>query len=88
MLSLLHPNGRELIARLRDGGPWTLVLDECHHLLELWGRLLQAVIGQLDGPRGPEVEAQRRVGGYGVLARRGYELELAYDAVRAFEREG
>jgi regulatory protein len=24
----------------------------------------------------------------GVLARRGYELELAYDAVRAFEREG
>ena len=51
VLSLLHPNGRELIARLRDGGPWTLVLDECHHLLELWGRLLQAVIGQLDAPR-------------------------------------
>jgi superfamily II DNA or RNA helicase len=51
VLALLHPNGRELIARLRDGGPWTLVLDECHHLLELWGRLLQAVIGQLDGPR-------------------------------------
>jgi superfamily II DNA or RNA helicase len=51
VLTLLHPNGRELIARLRDGGPWTLVLDECHHLLELWGRLLQAVIGQLDGPR-------------------------------------
>jgi regulatory protein len=24
----------------------------------------------------------------GLLARRGYELELAYDAVRAFEREG
>ncbi|HEU5389504.1 MAG TPA: DEAD/DEAH box helicase family protein [Streptosporangiaceae bacterium] len=51
LLSLLHPNGRELITRLRDGGPWTLVLDECHHLLELWGRLLQAVIGQLDQPR-------------------------------------
>ncbi len=51
LLSLLHPNGRELIARLQDGGPWTLVLDECHHLLELWGRLLQAVIGQLDQPR-------------------------------------
>src|SRR5262249_12441425 len=28
-------------------GPWTLVLDESHHLLELWGRLLQAVIEQL-----------------------------------------
>jgi hypothetical protein len=50
-LSLLHPNGRALIARLRAGGPWTLVLDECHHLLELWGRLLQAVIGELDKPR-------------------------------------
>ncbi len=51
VLSLLHPNGRALIARLQAGGPWTLVLDECHHLLELWGRLLQAVIGQLDKPR-------------------------------------
>ena len=40
-----------MIARLQAGGPWTLVLDECHHLLELWGRLLQAVIGQLDKPR-------------------------------------
>ena len=27
------------------------MLDECHHLLELWGRLLQAVVGQLDKPR-------------------------------------
>jgi len=51
VLSLLHPNGRALIARLQAGGPWTLVLDECHHLLELWGRLLQAVIGELDKPR-------------------------------------
>jgi hypothetical protein len=51
LLSLLHPNGRELIARLQASGPWTLVLDECHHLLELWGRLLQAVIGQLGQPR-------------------------------------
>ena len=51
MLSLLHPNGRALIARLQAGGPWTLVLDECHHLLELWGRLLQAVIEQLGQPR-------------------------------------
>ena len=51
VLSLMHPNGRALIARLQAGGPWTLVLDECHHLLELWGRLLQAVIGQLGKPR-------------------------------------
>jgi superfamily II DNA or RNA helicase len=50
LLSLLHPNGRALIERLRSGGPWTLVLDECHHLLELWGRLLKTVLGQLDHP--------------------------------------
>jgi superfamily II DNA or RNA helicase len=49
-LSLLHPNGRALIDRLRAGGPWTLVLDECHHLLEMWGRLLEAVVAQLDRP--------------------------------------
>ena len=29
--------GRELIERLEDQRPRTLVLDECHHLLELWG---------------------------------------------------
>lgn len=50
LLSLLHPNGLALIERLRAGGPWTLVLDECHHLLELWGRLLKTVIGQLQRP--------------------------------------
>jgi superfamily II DNA or RNA helicase len=51
LLSLLHPNGRALIERLRTGGPWTLVLDECHHLLEVWGRLLKALVAQLDRPR-------------------------------------
>ncbi len=49
-LSQLHPNGRAVIDRLSAGGPWTVVLDECHHLLELWGRLLKAVLGQLDHP--------------------------------------
>lgn len=50
LLSLLHPNGQALIGRLRAGGPRTVVLDECHHLLELWGRLLKAVLDQLDDP--------------------------------------
>jgi superfamily II DNA or RNA helicase len=50
MLDLLHPNGRALIEQLRAGGPWTVVLDECHHLLELWGRLLTVVLAQLDRP--------------------------------------
>jgi len=50
LLSLLHPNGLALVERLTAGGPWTVVLDECHHLLELWGRLLRAVLGKLDSP--------------------------------------
>lgn len=50
LLSLLHRNGRKLIERMHDSGPWTLVLDECHHLLELWGHLLRSVVDQLDDP--------------------------------------
>jgi superfamily II DNA or RNA helicase len=50
LLDVLHPNGRALLAELTAGGPWTLVLDECHHLLEIWGRLLKAVINRLTEP--------------------------------------
>ncbi|HET9420406.1 MAG TPA: helicase-related protein, partial [Nocardioides sp.] len=32
---------------LREAGPVTLVLDECHHLLEVWGRLLVEVLEAL-----------------------------------------
>ena len=47
VLERLHDNGRELVARLREAGPITLVLDECHHLLEVWGRLLAEVLDAL-----------------------------------------
>ena len=36
----LHPNGLALIETLEAAGPLTIVLDECHHLLEVWGELL------------------------------------------------
>jgi superfamily II DNA or RNA helicase len=49
LLDSLHPNGRQLIAALKAGS-WTLVLDECHHLLEIWGRLLAAIVAELDDP--------------------------------------
>ena len=42
LLSLLHPNGRTLIERIKGSGQWTILLDECHHLLEMWGYLLRA----------------------------------------------
>lgn len=50
ILGELHDNGRAVVDRLRTGGPWTIVLDECHHLLQLWGELLAAVLGELTDP--------------------------------------
>ncbi|NUR08054.1 MAG: DEAD/DEAH box helicase family protein [Nocardioidaceae bacterium] len=47
LLEALHPNGRALVERLKEVGELTLVLDECHHLLEVWGRLLQEVLDEL-----------------------------------------
>lgn len=43
----LHPNGRALLGRLAALGPVTIVLDECHHLLEVWGELLAEVLRDL-----------------------------------------
>jgi superfamily II DNA or RNA helicase len=50
LLDILHPHGQALIAQLSAGGPWTLILDECHHLLEIWGRLLTVILQRLDDP--------------------------------------
>ncbi|GAB3207731.1 DEAD/DEAH box helicase family protein [Marinactinospora endophytica] len=40
----LHGNGSALLDTLRAEGPLTLVLDECHHLLQAWGRLLGEIL--------------------------------------------
>ncbi len=50
LLEILHPNGASLLERLTAAGPVTLVLDECHHLLETWGRLLKAIVQALSDP--------------------------------------
>jgi superfamily II DNA or RNA helicase len=47
LLSLLHPNGRAIVERAAATGPWTLVLDECHHLLETWGALCRGLVEAL-----------------------------------------
>jgi hypothetical protein len=49
LLQMVHPNGQALLSRLSARGPWTLVLDECHHLLEIWGRLLAVIVEGLAG---------------------------------------
>ena len=47
LLDRLHENGRAFIEQLKDAGPLLLVLDECHHLLEVWGRLIGELLDQL-----------------------------------------
>lgn len=49
LLGLLHPNGRAVIDRAATAGPWTVVLDECHHLLATWGALVRALVEELGG---------------------------------------
>ncbi len=48
--SAIHEDGAWLLSRLAESGPVTLVLDECHHLLEVWGRMLREVIASLGRP--------------------------------------
>ncbi|GGR65333.1 superfamily II DNA or RNA helicase [Nocardioides luteus] len=43
-LARLHDNGRALVSALRSAGPLLLILDECHHLLEVWGELLGEIL--------------------------------------------
>ena len=47
LLSRLHENGQAFVEQLKAAGPLLLVLDECHHLLEVWGRLLGELLDQL-----------------------------------------
>lgn len=42
----LRTQGRELVAALA-ARPVTLILDECHHLLDVWGELLAEVLDEL-----------------------------------------
>ena len=58
-MARLHPNARDMIDRLHGGEPYTLVLDEAHHLAATWGELLADVLRQAHGGRsdGPVVVA-------------------------------
>ncbi|WP_329705899.1 DEAD/DEAH box helicase family protein [Nocardioides sp.] len=47
LLDRLHENGRAFVEELENAGPLLLVLDECHHLLEVWGRLIGELLDQL-----------------------------------------
>lgn len=46
----LHANARALIDRLSAANVGTVVLDECHHLLDYWAIVLRALISRLAQP--------------------------------------
>jgi superfamily II DNA or RNA helicase len=48
--SLLHANARDLIDRLARYGVRTIVLDECHHLLDYWAIVLKELIRRIGDP--------------------------------------
>lgn len=43
----LHPNALRLIQELKKTGVRTVVLDECHHLLDYWALVLRALVSEL-----------------------------------------
>lgn len=43
----LHPNARALIQRLADHGVKTIVLDECHHLLDHWAIVVHCLVARI-----------------------------------------
>ncbi|MBN1877170.1 MAG: DEAD/DEAH box helicase family protein [Anaerolineae bacterium] len=47
----LHPNAQKLMADLVACGVRTVVLDECHHLLDYWAIVLHYLINQMDTPQ-------------------------------------
>ncbi|MFZ6030005.1 MAG: DEAD/DEAH box helicase family protein [Chloroflexota bacterium] len=47
----LHPNARQLIQSLVGYGVRTVVLDECHHLLDYWAIVLRSLIERIPGCR-------------------------------------
>jgi superfamily II DNA or RNA helicase len=47
----LHPNARGLISDLIDHGVKTVVLDECHHLLDYWAVVLRHLVSRVEEPR-------------------------------------
>jgi hypothetical protein len=49
-LSTLHESARQTLQRLRDVNVGLVILDECHHLLGHWGRVLNDAQDLLDGP--------------------------------------
>ena len=49
---VLHPNAVALLDRVVDAGVDTVVLDECHHLLDHWALVVAYLVGEIRGRGG------------------------------------
>ena len=49
-LWVLHDSAKANLMRLKEAGVGLIILDECHHLLEHWGRVLLEIVEFLDEP--------------------------------------
>ena len=49
-LFVLHSSAKATLAQLKEAGIGLIILDECHHLLHHWGKVLQAVSTFLGDP--------------------------------------
>ena len=49
-ISILSPSARQNIERLKKIGIGLIILDECHHLMHHWGRILSEVKELFDDP--------------------------------------
>ena len=47
LVNALHPNARVLIDRLVAQGTETIILDECHHLLDHWALVVAVLVAKL-----------------------------------------
>lgn len=48
--SLLHPNALKLVDELVAANVGTVVLDECHHLLDYWALVIRYLVGRIVDP--------------------------------------
>jgi superfamily II DNA or RNA helicase len=49
-LSVLHSSALENLNHLKEAGVRLVILDECHHLVGHWGRILNGISEYLDNP--------------------------------------
>ncbi|WP_277213294.1 DEAD/DEAH box helicase family protein [Isoptericola croceus] len=47
VVRVLHPSARELVDRIVAAGVQTIVLDECHHLLDHWAMVIGYLISRI-----------------------------------------